>query len=154
MRMQACHSTESLSKALSKRPGKFTAGGWEALRGSSRSRLTEARGPRTDEAVAGHVTLLMRDGLYTIAKASQALEQAPMAPAALATHTSPRALNDGVASGAVPAPPAPAPPRIDIVLDPDVMCSPSPLRALPMAPLGGGWRAMLLSLPTAWWVMG
>ena len=48
------------------------------------------RGPRTDEAAAGHATLLMHGGLYS--KAAQAREQSPVAPATLATHTSRRAL--------------------------------------------------------------
>ena len=98
----------------------------------------KARGPRTDEAVADHVTLLMRDGLYS--KAAQALEQAPMAPATLATHTSLCALNpDGVASGAMPAPPAPAPPPI--ALDPDDIVFIN-VFAKPTVPLGGGWRTV------------
>ena len=150
---RAGRRTESLAKTLSKRLDKFMAGDWEALWHSVRSRPMKARGPRTDEAVADHVTLLMRDGLYS--KAAQALEQAPMAPATLATHTSLRALNpDGVASGAMPAPPAPAPPPLSLTLMCSSMCSPSPLGALPMVPLGGGWRTMPLSLPTVWWVMG
>ena len=48
----------------------------------------KAHGPRTDEAVADHVTVLMTlcDALYS--NAAQALDHAPMAQATLATHTS------------------------------------------------------------------
>ena len=83
-------STGSLAKTLSKQLDTFMAGGWEALWHSVRSRPMKGHGPRTDKAVADHVTLPLRDGLYS--KAAQALEQASMAPATLATHISLRAL--------------------------------------------------------------
>ena len=52
-------------------------GEWEQLADEVRVRPMRARPPRTDEAVAEHATLLVREGLYS--KAAQSLEQAPMA---------------------------------------------------------------------------